>query len=195
MGWYRVKFPRNIIQLCHHARTSHQQRHNKFVFRIPPHMGKTELKNILTSLYDLQVKKINTANYDGAFYARRWRAGLWRGHLRSQRRRRALLRAAERLRRMRAGRAASRTLTTARSPLFRPSPFLLVLYTLCLPPPPSLSLSLSLSLSPLPIAFVPAGLIKRSAGNVYKDKDYKRAVVTLIPKFEGDTMGWPENYT
>jgi hypothetical protein len=38
-------------------------------------------------------------------------------------------------------------------------------------------------------------LIKRSAGNVYKDKDYKRAVVTLIPKFEGDTMGWPENYT
>ena len=147
MGWYRVKFPRNIIQLCHHARTSHQQRHNKFVFRIPPHMGKTELKNILTSLYDLQVKKINTANYDGAFYARRWRAGLWRGHLRSQRRRRALLRAAERLRRMRAGRAASRTLTTARSPLFRPSPFLLVLYTLCLPPPPSLSLSLSFSLS------------------------------------------------
>ena len=103
MGWYRVKFPRNIIQLCHHARTSHQQRHNKFIFRIPPHMGKTELKNILTSLYDLQVKKINTANYDG--------------------------------------------------------------------------------------------LIKRSAGNVYKDKDYKRAVVTLIPKFEGDTMGWPENYT
>ena len=76
MGWYRVKFPRNIIQLCHHARTSHQQRHNKFIFRIPPHMGKTELKNILTSLYDLQVKKINTANYDGAFCAGRRRAGL-----------------------------------------------------------------------------------------------------------------------
>ena len=65
MVWYRVKFPRNIIQLCHHARTSHQRRHNKFVFRIPPHMGKTELKEILTTLYDLQVKKINTANYDG----------------------------------------------------------------------------------------------------------------------------------
>ena len=52
---------------------------------------------------------------------------------------------------------------------------------------PRLSFSLSPSLS--------TGLLKRSAGHVFKDKDYKSAVVTLTPKFEGDTMGWPDSYT
>lgn len=102
---------------------------------------------------------------------------------RSQRRRRVLQRAAERPH----GRGCGRSCGLVRAV---PASLAHRSFVFC----PSCSL-LARSLSPPPVVFVSAGLIKRSAGNVYKDKDYKRAVVTLIPKFEGDTMGWPENYT
>ena len=60
----RVPFPTNHITL-RLERNATMKRENKFVFIIPPRMSKWELKQILTKVYDVDVLKINVANYDG----------------------------------------------------------------------------------------------------------------------------------
>ena len=38
---------------------------DKAVFKVPPKMNKFDIKEYLSSVYQLPVKKVNTANYDG----------------------------------------------------------------------------------------------------------------------------------
>ena len=59
MVWSRVHFPRQIVTLMKTMGP------NKGVFKVDPKMTKAEVKEYLTKVYNLPVKKVNTVNYEG----------------------------------------------------------------------------------------------------------------------------------
>ena len=69
----RLAFPTHHLTL-RLERTAEMKRENKFVFIIPPRMGKWELKEMLQKVYDVDVVKVNVANYDGKM--KRWQVSL-----------------------------------------------------------------------------------------------------------------------
>ena len=101
MPWSRVSFPNYTPIVLSRFRSAAHRKANQFVFKVEPKMTKHELREYLTKLYGLNVRKINTMNYDGK--------------------------------------------------------------------------------------------LKRARGQfLYRTPPYKKAVVSLNPRFEGDTFGWPE---
>lgn len=47
-------------------------------FRVPPKMTKHEIREYLTKIYDLPVRKVNTMNYEGKRKRMQWKAGVIR---------------------------------------------------------------------------------------------------------------------
>ena len=59
MVWTKVLLPRQIVTLMKTMGP------NKGVFRVDPKMTKHEVKEYLTKVYNLPVRKVNTVNYEG----------------------------------------------------------------------------------------------------------------------------------
>ncbi|KAL6056034.1 50S ribosomal protein L23 [Balamuthia mandrillaris] len=59
---------------------------NKYVFRVQPNLTKVELRNYLTQLYGVKIKKINTMNYEG-----KSKRGPRRNHYRTARYKKAIV--------------------------------------------------------------------------------------------------------
>ena len=59
MVWTKVLLPRQIVTLMKTMGP------NKGVFRVDPKMTKHEVKEYLTKVYNLPVRKVNTINYEG----------------------------------------------------------------------------------------------------------------------------------
>lgn len=62
--------PSTIIRLTGEALRERDPNRLQYVFKVPPKMTKPEIKEYLQKIYGMDVKKVNTTNYEGKWKRR-----------------------------------------------------------------------------------------------------------------------------